>query len=124
MGYGHLAILGPGSLAAAAATECAAQQGQFWKYHDFLFEEWDQATHGNFTKANLKAVGEELGFDRESFTECIDSGDTEALVFQDTNFARQLGLRGTPSFYLNGKHFRGALPYEEVKQMIDEALQR
>ena len=123
MGYAHLAFLGQGSLASAAATECAAEQGQFWKYHDYLFEEWDSEVRGNFTKANLKELGAELGYDTDAFNECVDSGRTEALVFQDTNFARQLGIRSTPTFFLNGERYQGALPYEEIKALIDTALQ-
>ena len=123
MGYANVAFLGPRALVSAAAAECAAEQGQFWKYHDYLFEEWDQSTRGNFSKASLKELGEELEYDSEAFDECVDSGRTEALVFQDTNFARQLGIRGTPTFFLNGKRFQGFMPYEDIKAMIDDALQ-
>lgn len=120
MGYAHLAFLGQGSLTAAAATECAAEQGNFWLYHDHLFEEWDR---GNYTKANLKEAAADLELDMDLFSECLDSGRTEELVFQDTNMARQAGVRSTPSFFINGERFNGALPYSEIKAMIDAHLQ-
>ncbi len=119
MGYAHLAFLGPGSITAAAATECAAEQGKFWLYHDYVFEEWDQ---GRYTKDGLKEVAATLELDTATFDECLDSGRTEELVFQDTNMARRAGVRSTPAFFINGVRINGALPYDEVKKIIDEQL--
>lgn len=123
MGYAHLAFLGQGSLTSAAATECASEQGKFWPYHDYLFEEWDSNVRGNFSKSSLKELAAELSLDTEAFDECMDSGRTEELVFQDTNMARQAGIRSTPAFLLNGRRFNGALPYADVKAMIEAHLQ-
>lgn len=123
MGYAHLAFLGQGSLTAAAATECAAEQNRFWLYHDYLFEEWDSNERGRFTKANLKQLAADLELDTEMFNDCMDSGRTEELVFQDTNMARQAGVRSTPVFFINGQRMMGARPYEDFKAMIDAYLQ-
>lgn len=123
MGYAHLAFLGQGSLAAAAATECAAEQSSFWIFHDYLFEEWNADDRGRFTKANLKQLAADLGLNSEAFDECMDSGRTEELVFQDTNMARQAGVRSTPVFFINGQRIMGARPYEDFKALIDAYLQ-
>lgn len=123
MGYAHLAFLGQGSLNSAAATECADEQGKFWLYHDYLFEQWDSSVRGDFSKANLKELAADLNLDQNAFNECLDSGRTEALVFQDTNMARQLGVRSTPSFFINGRRLQGALPFQNFQELIDSMLQ-
>jgi len=108
-------------LTSAAASECAAEQDMFWAYHDALFEE---KNYRKFDSENLKRVGDELGLDTEQFNECIDSERTIALVEQDNAFARQLGVRSTPTFALNGKALQGALPFEQFQAIIQEELSK
>ncbi len=118
-GYVHFAFLGEESTTSAAATECAAEQEMFWEYHDALFEEdnWRQ-----FDNDSLKRVGEELGLDTEQFNECIDSGRMVELVQRDSEFARQLGVRSTPTFVVNGQPVQGALPFEQFQSLIEQLL--
>lgn len=122
MGYMHMAFLGQESLWSAAASECAAEQGEFWTFHDYLFEEWNNAERGDFNKKSLKQLAVDLAYDTAAFTECMDSGRTEAIVFQDTNVARSVGARSTPTFFLNGRQFQGALPFEEFQALIEAEL--
>lgn len=63
---------------AAEAAQCAYEQGQFWQYHDLLFE---QAT--SLRIGDLKRYAEELGLDSTLFNECLDSGVHEETVDQD-----------------------------------------
>lgn len=118
-GYVHFAFLGEESTWSAAATECAAEQDSFWEYHDALFteENWRQ-----FDYDSLKRVASELGLDTEQFNECIDSGRMETLVQQDSDFARQLGVRSTPTFAINGQPVQGALPFEQFQNIIEQLL--
>lgn len=118
-GYVHLAFLGEESLASAAASECAAEQNMFWEYHDALFED---KNYRKFDADNLKRVAGELGLETEVFSECIDSGRGMAMVEQDNAFARQLGVRSTPTFAVNGKAIQGALPFEQFQAIIEEEL--
>lgn len=122
LGYVHFAFLGEESVWAGAASECAAEQEQFWAYHDLLFENWDGEIQGAFNKENLKQLAVDLERDREQFDECIDSWRMEALVEQDNSFARHFGVRSTPTFALNGRPIQGALPYESFQQIIEEEL--
>ena len=122
MGYVHFAFLGEESVWAGAASECADEQEQFWAYHDLLFENWDGENQGAFSKDKLKQLAVDLELDSEQFDECLDSGRTEALVEQDNDFARQLGVRSTPTFSLNGRPIQGALPYESFQPQIEEEL--
>lgn len=121
-GYWHFAFLGPESIWAAEASECAADQDAFWDYHDLLFERQSGENQGAFTKEKLKGFAVELGLDSQSFDQCLDSGQYEELVQQQNNFARQIGAQSTPTFLINGQPFIGAQPFENFQQVIEQQL--
>jgi protein-disulfide isomerase len=55
------AFLGPESIKAAEAARCAADQGQYWQYHDYLFSHQNGENKGNFSSLNLKTFAKTLG---------------------------------------------------------------
>lgn len=118
--YRHFAILGEFSVAAAQATECAREQGKFWPYHDKLFESQGGLA---FTDAKLKRYARELGLDTTAFSRCLDSRKYQQKVENETNLGLQLGARGTPTFFLNGRILAGAQPFEVFRAAIEEALE-
>lgn len=83
---------------AAVASECAADQGKFWEYHDRLFRE-----QPNFSQKDLVAYAQDLGLDTDSFTACLGSGDPAQRVKDDAAEAARLRLQGTPTFFINGQ---------------------
>ncbi len=109
--FRNLPILGPESEVAAAAAWCAGQQNQFWAYEKKLFlveAEAGQLTSekigvGRFATDQLKAAADDVGLDRAKFDACIVSGAASAAVNDDVRQARSIGLRGTPSFLVNGQ---------------------
>jgi len=121
-GYVHFAFLGPESLWAAQAAECAADQNSFWAYHDLLFQRQAGENQGAFSKENLKAFAEELGLDTAAFNECLDSGKHAEVVATDASLARSLGISGTPTFWINGQMLVGALPFDALAGAINNAL--
>ncbi len=121
-GYVHFAFLGPESLWAAQAAECAADQNSFWAYHDLLFQRQAGENRGAFSKENLKVFAEELGLDTTAFSECLDSGKHAEIVAADTSLARSLGISGTPTFWINGQMLVGALPFDAFAGAINNAL--
>jgi protein-disulfide isomerase len=119
--YRHLAILGEQSVSAGQAAECARDQGKFWEYHDKLF-----ASQGPFTFAmgNLKHYAKELGLDTVAFSRCLDSGKYSQKVDAETRLGSNLGLRGTPSFFINERLLIGAQPYEAFQLLIEDELEK
>lgn len=91
----------------------------FWPYHDALFEDGNWRA---FDGDNLKRIADDLGLNTEQFNECVDSGRMNEVVRQDINFARQLGVRSTPTFALNGRAVQGVLPFQQFQTIIDEEL--
>jgi protein-disulfide isomerase len=98
LGYWHFAFLGEESQWAGEASECAADQDAFWKYHDLLFESQSGENRGAFKKENLKRLASELGLDMDAFNECLDSGRFTSLVQSETSSARSMGVQSTPIF--------------------------
>ena len=118
MAYVHYPILGADSMTAAQATECAAQQDNFWQYHNLLY-----ANQGiGFTPANLAKLAGDLGLDKAAFETCLANFKDQASLDDDIRLARIMGVRGTPAFLVNSFPLAGAYPYEDFERVIDSAL--
>jgi protein-disulfide isomerase len=101
---------------AAEAARCAGEQGKFWEYHDVLFYS------KQLQVAELKAHARVLKLDGDRFDKCLDDGAETAPVKKDLEEAQQLGLTGTPSFFVNGHFFSGAADYSVLKEMVELQL--
>ncbi len=117
--YRHLALLGPPSVQAAIASECAQAQGKFWPYHDRLFS---SAGLFPFTTGNLKRYAEELHLDSARFDACLDGQRPRDKVEQETIIGRMIGMSGTPGFLINGGRLIGAQPYEIFEGILENFL--
>lgn len=117
-----MAFIGNESEWAANATECANEQGKFWEYHDKVFENQGGENKGAYAKPVLKRFAKEIGLDSAKFDPCLDQDKYLAKVRADTAKAQQMGVRSTPSFFINGKFLEGALPYEQFAQIINSLL--
>jgi protein-disulfide isomerase len=118
--FRHFAILGKQSEQAALASECAAEQGKFWQYHDKLFA--NQAALG-FTESKLKGYAGELRLQQAKFNGCLMTGKYNSKVEQETVTAAYLGGRGTPMFLVNDWLLVGAQPFETFQKVIGQALE-
>lgn len=118
-------LLGEESYTAAYAAECAKEKGIFWEYHDALFARAAQSegeNSGMFSLVNLVRIGEELGLDANMFSECVRAEKYKAAVLADIEDGKQAGVEGTPTVFINGRKFEGALPFETYKTGIEEEL--
>lgn len=103
---------------AAEAAQCAREQGKFWEYHDKLF-----ANQRALSDEDLKKYASELGLDTDKFNACYDSGKYRSDVLQDAQVGQQVGVRGTPAFFINGRFLSGAQPFNKFKEIIDQELE-
>jgi protein-disulfide isomerase len=102
---------------AAEGGRCANEQGKFWSYHDKLY------TIGlNPDPNQLKQVAKELGLDMAAFEKCLDNHKYAAAVQKDVEQGMQLGITGTPAFYINGRMISGAQPLDAFVRIIDEEM--
>lgn len=119
--YRHFAILGKFSEQAAIASECAAEQGKFWEYHDTLFSSQGGLA---FIQSKLEKYGRELGLKEANFKGCLRTGKYRKKVEGETAVAASLGARGTPTFFVNGRLMVGAQPFAAFQAVIEEELNR
>ena len=112
-----LASIHSNANSAAHAANCAHEQGVFWEYHDMLFGMEQGLGNGAYLD-----YASQLGIDQADFQECIDSGRYEAEVQADFDFAAELGVRSTPTFFINGIAVVGAQPFDIFQQVIEREL--
>lgn len=101
------------------AARCAQDQGKFWPYHDKLFDNAPKAS-----PEDLKAYAKEVGLDLAVFEKCFGGGKYVQAVQNDIEEGRQVGVTGTPAFFINGRLVTGAQPLESFVQVIDDELGR
>ena len=92
------------SMNAAIAVEAASQQGKFEEMYQKLFEsqsEWAEQQDSQADK--IRGYAEELGLDMDAFDAAVADPATQARVEEDHNAGMSLGVRGTPTFFLNGE---------------------
>jgi protein-disulfide isomerase len=115
---------GDESRRAANAARCAGDQGQFWEYHDVLFDNQRGTNSGTFSRDNLKRFGEAMGLEPEAFGTCVDNDTYAGAIDTDMRAVRRLGLNGTPSFTIGDQRIVGAQPVEVFEQAIAAELRQ
>ncbi len=114
----------------AEATECAAELGGndgFWRYMDRLFVV--TPSNNGLDPEELLRIAEFVGISRENFKDCLQSGKFKNRVARDYQDAVASGGQGTPYTIViasDGTKYPivGALPYEQIKSVIDTALNK
>lgn len=104
---------------AAVASQCAHEQGMFWQYHDFLYQ-----NQRGLTDQNLLSYAKTLKLNMKQFGACIQSEKANAAIRRDEKTARKLGVDGTPSIYINGIKLIGLLPLPLIRVIIDHELKQ
>lgn len=107
-------------MAAEAALCMKAQDSKlFWKMHDAMFE--DQT---KLDKDNLIATAKKLGAKEADFKACLETTPHKAVIDNDMTEGQKLGIKSTPTFFVNGKLVSGAQPVEVFTEVIDEELSK
>jgi len=115
-----LVQLHPNAVPAAIAANCAAEQGKYWEYHDLLFLGGRELNRDTFV-----TYADELGLDVDEFSRCLDDQERHLDEIQkDFDDGVAAGVRGTPTFFINGIPLVGAQPFENFKAIIEQELQR
>ncbi len=121
--FKHYAFLGQESVWASEAAECANEQGKFWEYHDWLYN--NQAPESNlayYSKVNLIKYAGKVGLDSNKFSSCLNSDKYSGRVSTDLAKGQAAGVTGTPTVFINGQSVVGAQPFSAFKSVIDGVL--
>ncbi|MFB5630174.1 MAG: DsbA family protein [Nitrosopumilaceae archaeon] len=122
-------IIGPDSIGAAHATHCANDQGKYWEYHDELYNNWAGENNGWASSENLLKFAQNIGLNEDDFKKCMSDGKYQQLVSASSNDARNLGITGTPAFFVIGPdnqitRISGAQPYDVFHNVFQAELQK
>lgn len=106
---------------AANAALCANEQrtGYFWKMHDAMF-----ADQSKLAVADLKATAKKLGLDAAKFDACLDAKKYNGQIEKDMEQGKSVGVKSTPTFFVNGQQVMGAQPFEVFTEIIDSELKK
>lgn len=120
--YRYFITHGEAAILAAQAAECAAEEGRFWEFHDALMKE--QPSEDDITPIYLQHIAREAGLDMTAFAESLDSGKFREKIIEDHQEARELGVLGSPTYYVNVMKGNGYQPFQAFRQVIEELLEK
>ena len=109
------------SLVATEAAECTYVQDEtaFERLNSHLWDDQDGWKRSNDPQPVVRGWVSELGIDMEAFDECLANDDRMNRIATSTTLARQLGVRGTPTFIVIGyPPLQGALPLETFQEIL------
>jgi len=104
---------------ASEASMCVNEQGsdKFWKFHDLVFKNQDK-----LDAASLEKYAKDSGADSKKFAECMSAKKYSDYVSKDLEYGEKIGVKSTPTFFINGQLVSGAVPIETFSEIIDEEL--
>lgn len=111
-----LTSIHPDAFSAAEAALCANEQNAFWDFHDKLLS-GDVLGSSVYTQ-----YASDLNLNASAFEACMKAGSYRAKIQEDSDFAINMGVNSTPTFFINGLAVIGAQPIEVFRQVIDKEL--
>lgn len=106
----------------AEVARCAGDQDQYWEMHDLIFENQEVWSSKQNVETDINSYVSQLGLDKEGFDDCLVSGKYTQAVKDDFELGTEVGVQGTPTFFINGQKIVGAQPFESFKAIIDAEL--
>ncbi len=120
--YRHypLRSIHPNAQAAAEAAEAANKQGKFWEMHDMLFNTQNDWSSLRSPKSKFEEYARSLGLNTEQFKADMSSKEVSTKIDADYQSGTQSGVKGTPTFFLDGKMITSPQSYEEFKALVSK----
>ena len=103
---------------AAAAALAANAQAKFREFHNKLFQ-----NYRTLSNAKIQEIAKELGLDIERFNRDTSAPEVQKLIIRDLQDARQAGVRGAPTVFVNGKLAKN-WSLQGLQQMIEDELKK
>ncbi len=122
-----LGILGTGaaddeSKLTAAGAYCAIDQGKYWEYAHWIYNNQDGENQGGFRRERLTQIAVAAGLDEGKFTSCLDSAPAKQTVEAASTEALSLGINQTPTFSIGGQLSPGLKSAAELGALIEAEL--
>jgi protein-disulfide isomerase len=101
---------------AAIAALAAEKQGKFWEFHDLLFKDYNR-----LNEQKVKEIARQLNLDMEKFEKDRKDPRIGAIINRDMSEGNRVGVRGTPTVFINGRLLRNRSP-AGFQAMIEKML--
>lgn len=105
--------LAPDSLSAAVANRCAQEQDAFWEFQPFLFGNTERLSEDFYV-----SVASDLEMNERKFTKCLEKGRGGELVQASIEEGNVLSITATPTLFINGERYTGAMTPLEMRNLI------
>ena len=106
----------------AQAAEAAGKQGKFWQFHDKLFDFQSAWSESGNAKEMFIGYAQDMDLNVDQFKTDLDSSEAADNVQSDYQSGLRLGISSTPTFFLNGTRIKNPGSYEELKSLIQSAI--
>lgn len=107
------------SLTFALAGRCSQEQGKFLQFHDKLFQKQSE-----LKTTDLIKVAQQIGLNSFSFSQCLEKKLKLGLINNDIKDAETLGVKGTPTLFINNQKISGAAPADVLEKIILDILNK
>ncbi len=111
-----LTAIHPHALHAALAAEAAAAQGKFWQMHDYIFHH-----QHTLEDSDLEQFAEAVGLDMQQFARDMTVRSSSSRIEEDLQSGIRSGVRGTPTFFINGVLYPGSWEQKALLAALEEA---
>lgn len=111
------------AIAAASSAEAAGLQGKFWEMHDLLYEN-QKTWHETFdVRPIFEGFAKQIGLDLDRFKQDVNGEAVAQRIFLDGKRGHSLGVKGTPTLFMNGREVPfESLPAEKLRVVIENEL--
>lgn len=104
---------------AATAALAAQKQGKFWQLHDAMYQSQD-----DLSRRAILAMAAQVGIDVKRMEDDMDSTAIRETVVRDVQDGNKAGVEGTPTIFVNGQRYNGAINLSIMKPILDAALKQ
>ncbi len=108
----------------ASAAMCAGVQGKFWQYHDAVFESQSEWAAMPDARPVLDSIARYVGVNGTQWAQCFESDAMLPLILADRDRASKGGVQSTPTFLIGDQVMAGAVPFSDMRPVIDSAIAR
>lgn len=107
-------------IVAHSVAWCLKDQNLFWEFHDKAFEQFTITSDIE----KMKEIASDLGANSTQLEKCLTEGKYDLMFKQDKAMGTSNGVKGTPTFFIGGKSYSGAISFDVLKSAVDSALKK